>query len=134
MNLAQHLNADGILTYTFISAFEKLAFFCLKPKIGYKLYEKSKNTDFFICIVVLINLKYISSQIKKHGGRISYDSNLRANINGATYRMARKMCPNRKIRTRLTDEDISTLRRTHSLETGMSLYFGSRSIWTGTVR
>ena len=69
-----------------------------------------------------------------NGGRISFESNLRANINGATYRRARKMCPNRKIRTRLTDEDISTLRRTHSLETGMSLYFGSRSIWTGTVR
>lgn len=79
-------------------------------------------------------MKYISSQIKMHGGRITYESNLRANINGATYRKARKMCPNRKIRTRLTDEDISTLQRTHLLETGMSVYFGSRSIWTGSVR
>ena len=34
MNLAQYLNPDGIVAYTFISANEKLAFFCLKPKDG----------------------------------------------------------------------------------------------------
>ena len=58
-----------------------------------------------------------------------------------TYRMARKMCPDGKIRTRITDEDILTLRNTHAVETGSigahagtGAIFGSYNIWTGSVR
>ena len=86
-------------------------------------------------------LKFIYPKIKMHDGKIYYESDLRAHINGMTYRMARKMCPDRKIRTKITDEDILTLRNTHAVETGAigahaatGAIFGSHNIWTGSVR
>jgi len=70
-----------------------------------------------------------------HDGKIFYESNMRAGINGTTYKMARKMCPDRKIRTKLTYEDKLTLRNTHAVETSaIGFYIGSHNIWTGSVR
>ena len=75
--------------------------------------------------------KYIISKITMNGGKITYESHLH---DSRKFKNARKMCPNRKIRTALTEQEIRILKN-YPIETGMKdVYFGSHSIWTGSTR
>ena len=51
--------------------------------------------------------KYIISKITMNGGKIAYESHLH---DSRKFKNARKMCPNRKIRTALTEQEIRILK------------------------